>query len=67
MGTDIHCAVEKKQPDGTWKVVDAPFDDYRNYDSFAILADVRNGHGFAGVQPVKAFDQSQSREDCPQI
>lgn len=64
MGTDIHMVVQVKRG-GSWEIVDAPAwlverDDYdkkygrwcsdRNYDAFAILADVRNGSGFAGVE-----------------
>lgn len=64
MGCDIHLKVQSRQKDGTWKLVPAPKDiewhnewdrkykkwfGNRNYDAFAILADVRNGTGFAGV------------------
>lgn len=96
MGCDIHWYVEKKQADGTWKLVwpqlvelreeliergEDPdkfpglvVDDYeelrkhwddkwnsalyvgRNYDLFAMLADVRNGYGFAGVDTGDGFE-----------
>lgn len=63
MGTDIHLIVQAKR-DGRWALVEPPaldwHDDYdrkykrwcsdRNYDAFAILADVRNGYGFAGSE-----------------
>jgi hypothetical protein len=64
MGTDIHFFVEKKGSDGHWSLVDKlvynardsryypdrkeSFFDERSYDTFAILAGVRNGYGFAG-------------------
>lgn len=68
MGTDIHLVVQAKRG-GTWQVVEPPdldwhddFDkkykrwcSYRNYDAFAILADVRNGYGFAGCATGEAM------------
>lgn len=56
MGTDIHPVVERRSANG-WERVRAPSKKdgnssviaQRNYDLFAILADVRNGSGFAGV------------------
>ena len=63
MGCDIHFYVEKKEA-GKWVTADKwsnPYSDdhkdvdskdefygNRNYDLFAILANVRNGYGFAG-------------------
>lgn len=72
MGTDIHLQVQGRRPDGTWEFVKRkPFPRYdepgydrdtdptgRHYDLFALLADVRNGSGFAGVyrhEPVDAL------------
>lgn len=71
MGTDIHPVVQIRK-DNQWQDVKHPVDDLpwneqdkdlsfcglhnRNYQLFAILADVRNGHGFAGIvtgEPVK--------------
>lgn len=49
MGTDIHGKLQIKA-DGEWQDVAIPYDLlWRDYDSFAVLADVRNGYGFAGV------------------
>lgn len=50
MGTDIHSLGQVKTYANWWKtrLVRVANDD-RNYDSFAILADVRNGSGFAGI------------------
>lgn len=46
MGTDIHCVLEKKVDD-RWEFVKY-LNFCRNYDLFAVLADVRNARGFAG-------------------
>lgn len=51
MGTDIHLAVERREPGG-WVLEaseDAGWYNDRNYCVFAMLAGVRNGRGFAGV------------------
>lgn len=63
MGTDIHFFVESRvDANSPWRSADEwtndrgyrhvvmPFYDGRNYDLFAILADVRNGTAFAGVK-----------------
>jgi len=47
MGTDIHIVAEVFK-DGRWHLADIQPSDDRNYRAFAILADVRNGYGFAG-------------------
>lgn len=47
MGTDIHIVAEH-QRDGKWHLADIDLPEYRNYWAFAVLADVRNGYGFAG-------------------
>lgn len=47
MGTDIHIYAEIFK-DGKWKKLDVEVPSDKNYWSFAILANVRNGHGFAG-------------------
>lgn len=50
MGCDIHSIGQVKK-DGKWTtVIGRPGGDGRNYDSFAVLANVRNGSGFAGVR-----------------
>ena len=55
MGCDIHTNVEVRQADGSWKIHEGSFIDNRNYDLFAILANVRNGFGFAGVTTGAGF------------
>ncbi|MEN6425986.1 MAG: hypothetical protein ABFE13_11520 [Phycisphaerales bacterium] len=68
MGTDIHPIIEIKTDSG-WKIgaTNVPRD--RNYVAFAILADVRNGYGFAGVDtgdPVVPISQPRGLpEDSP--
>ena len=70
MGTDIHCFVEKRNKKGVWEQITgfetswgtdavSPLE-HRNYDMFAVLADVRNGVGFAGVptgEPVEPISE----------
>lgn len=74
MGTDIHVYIEKLDKYGEpprWELVAT--EDFtwhtRNYDVFAILADVRNGRGFAGcdtgdgfvpIAPPKGFPEDAS-------
>lgn len=48
MGTDIHVKAEARIG-GRWRLVDLEVPSDRNYLSFAILANVRNGFGFAGI------------------
>lgn len=47
MGTDIHIVAEVKKA-GQWVPANVAMPDDRDYWTFAILADVRNGVGFAG-------------------
>jgi len=67
MGCDIHLAAEVRQ-DGVWtpaqefeneegciRVKGKGFYGGRNYRLFSILADVRNGYGFAGVRTGEGF------------
>lgn len=49
MGTDIHPYAEHKLDGETWKRMIVSIPRYRNYAAFALLANVRNGFGFAGV------------------
>jgi hypothetical protein len=48
MGTDIH-AVFQKQVDGEWIDIPSKWNQDRHYLLFSVLANVRNGYGFAGV------------------
>lgn len=58
MGTDIHMWVETQDYDGQWRLTMGRAACYgvRNYDVFAVLADVRNGRGFAGCATGDGFN-----------
>jgi hypothetical protein len=56
MGTDIHMYVEKKIGK-EWKAdhtIECWSD--RNYNMFAMLADIRNGRGFAGIRTGSGYE-----------
>ena len=77
MGCDIHLYVEKKV-DGKWQFqgkltendcisFEGPsFYDGRNYNLFAILADVRNCRGFAGIKTGKGFNPISDPRGFPE-
>lgn len=80
MGCDIHLYVEVRQVDGSWKSADewakdedgyvyVPYEKQfyngRNYDLFAILADVRNGRGFAGIKTGEGFNPISAPRGIP--
>lgn len=52
MGCDIHGIFQKRSTTnpGTWEFVEHGYEFGRHYQLFAVLADVRNGHGFAGIK-----------------
>ena len=55
MGTDIHSIAQVKR-DGRWTTVAIGIDgDQRNYNTFAMLANVRNDYGFAGYRTSTGF------------
>lgn len=50
MGTDIHGVFQKHNPNmNTWENVETEYGFDQHYQLFAVLADVRNGKGFAGL------------------
>lgn len=73
MGCDIHCYVERKE-DGAWILVSPSIPDRyepgamtveriyreRNYDTFAILADVRNGSDFNIIAAPRGMPEDMS-------
>lgn len=77
MGCDIHMRAEVREA-SEWRPVGAVFDsgwredktaepwDGRNYDLFAILADVRNGHGFAGIPTGDGFNPIAEPRGIPE-
>ena len=51
MGTDIHGVFQRQNPETkAWEDIPHNFRMERHYQLFAVLADVRNGTGFAGVK-----------------
>lgn len=55
MGTDIHSIAQVCQ-DNQWETVAVGIcGDPRSYNTFAMLADVRNGRGFAGIKTSDGF------------
>jgi hypothetical protein len=49
MGCDIHGIFQKKVGD-VWEDISSDYEQNRHYQLFAVLANVRNGFGFAGVR-----------------
>ena len=78
MGCDIHCYAERKNKDGKWEIVVNkeknedewvsvnyhPYDG-RNYNLFAILANVRNGIAFAGCKTGEGFNPISNPKGVP--
>ena len=76
MGCDIHLYVEVRE-NGEWKSADRwynnpeesslteEFYDGRNYDLFGILANVRNGRGFAGIKTGEGFNPISEPRGLP--
>ncbi len=48
MGCDIH-GVFQRSSGAAWEDIESNYEQDRHYQLFAVLAGVRNGHGFAGV------------------
>lgn len=63
MGCDIHAFSEKKI-NGKWEFQKSINID-RNYDLFSILANVRNGYGFAGVKTGEGFAPISNSKGIP--
>jgi len=55
MGTDIHGVIQLRDCEGKWNTIAEGYSE-RNYNAFAILADVRNGRGFAGIETGTGFN-----------
>ena len=67
MGTDIHSIVQVRKPSGIWKTVGvAVGGDPRSYNTFAMLADVRNGRGFAGIKTSDGFPVIHEQRGLPE-
>lgn len=63
MGCDIHAAIEFRR-NGHWEAI--PLDLNRDYDMFAILANVRNGEGFAGCKTASGFRSISDGRGLPE-
>jgi hypothetical protein len=67
MGTDIHGGFELRSPDGKWQALnDYEFPSRQNYNVFSILADVRNGRGFAGIKTSEGFNPIAEPRGLPE-
>lgn len=67
MGTDIHLYVERKNWDGEWEMMmheDVAYGE-RIYNVFAVLANVRNGSGFAGIKTGDGFNPISEPRGLP--
>lgn len=73
MGTDIHVVVQRREGP-LWVNVDMGWNGlsrrehpltWRDYNAFAILANVRNGHGFAGIYTSDGFQPISDERGLP--
>lgn len=65
MGCDIH-AIWQAKKDGKWVDVESTWEQDRHYFLFSWLANVRNGHGFAGIPtytPIKPISEPRGYPD----
>ena len=57
MGCDIHSVIQVKDHwRAGWRTVACDVGDDRNYDTFAVYANVRNGLGFAGLKTGETWE-----------
>lgn len=64
MGCDIHLFTERRIGD-RWHLQREEVYDGRNYDLFGILANVRNGRGFAGIKTGLGFEPIDDPRGTP--
>lgn len=66
MGTDIHSVFQRHdKATRQWHDVPSHYEQDRHYQLFAVLAGVRNGHGFAGIQTGEAVTQIAQPRGLP--
>ena len=65
MGCDIHGVLQSRGYDGKFHT-ECEMEDTRNYKLFAILANVRNGYGFAGVPTHEAIQPIAEPRGLPE-
>lgn len=66
MGTDIHSVAQIRDEDGFYTVRRDIGDNPRDYNLFGILADVRNGSGFAGCDLGEGFVPVGKQKGLPE-
>ena len=66
MGTDIHSIVQVRKKDKWVTVGVGVAGDSRSYNTFAMLANVRNGRGFAGVKTSDGFPVIHEQRGLPE-
>ena len=64
MGCDIHGVFQKKVGD-VWEDSPSDYEFNRHYQLFAVLANVRNGYGFAGVRTGDAVEPISEPRGLP--
>jgi len=64
VGTDIHISPEFYN-NGRWQRLQITLDVHRNYNVFAVLANVRNGTGFAGIVTGGGYEAIAERRGLP--
>ena len=66
MGTDIHGVFQRlDKTTGQWHDVASNYEQDRHYQLFAVLADVRNGYGFAGIPTGEVVTPIAKRRGLP--
>ena len=67
MGCDIHMIAQVRDKyDHKWKNLPNKVYDWRSYNTFAILADVRNGRGFAGIKTGEGYQPISQPKGLPE-
>ena len=66
MGTDIHSIVQVRKENKWVTVGVAVAGNPRSYNTFAMLADVRNGRGFAGIKTSDGFPVIHEQRGLPE-
>lgn len=57
MGCDINTVAQVRNGDGNWRTeAENIANEWRSYDSYAVLANVRNGYGFAGCDTGEGWE-----------
>lgn len=65
MGTDIH-GVFQKWDGKRWVDIPSKYQGHRHYQLFAVLANVRNGFGFAGISTGEAVEPIDGPRGLPE-